>query len=197
MQKQSLRQFKMKDPFERLFELQSSIKQNDYLLNTARQAAVVAIVNVMPEQDAKIILIKRNTYIGHHSAQMAFPGGKVDEADQNLRQTAIREVEEEIGIQLAEEDLIELEPHWVHVSNFLIQPYYVLIDKNLEYRVNKREINRIFEIPVAFLKQADSLDYHELDFMEEKIIAPRYYYESEEIWGATAIMLYQLIKLLD
>ena len=187
----------MKNPFERLFELQSSIKQNDHLLNTARHAAVVAIVNVVPEQDAKIILIKRNTYNGHHSAQMAFPGGKVDEADQSLRQTAIREVEEEIGIQLAEEDLIELEPHWVHVSNFLIQPYYVLINKNLEYSVNKREINRIFEIPVAFLKQADSLDYHELKFMEEKILAPRYYYESEEIWGATAVMLYQLIQLLD
>ena len=187
----------MKNPFERLFELQSSIKQNDHLLNTARHAAVVAIVNVVPEQDAKIILIKRNTYNGHHSAQMAFPGGKVDEADQSLRQTAIREVEEEIGIQFAEEDLIELEPHWVHVSNFLIQPYYVLINKNLEYSVNKREINRIFEIPVAFLKQADSLDYHELEFMEEKIIAPRYYYESEEIWGATAVMLYQLIQLLD
>ncbi|MEY4954812.1 MAG: hypothetical protein RI981_897 [Bacteroidota bacterium] len=187
----------MKNPFERLFELQSSIKQNDYLLHTARQAAVVAIVNVVPEQDAKIILIKRNTYNGHHSAQMAFPGGKVDETDQSLRHTAIREVEEEIGIQIAEDDLIELEPHWVHVSNFLIQPYYVLINKNLEYCVNKREINRIFEIPVAFLKQADSLDYHELEFMEEKIIAPRFYYESEEIWGATAVMLYQLIQLLD
>ena len=128
---------------------------------------------------------------------MAFPGGKVDEGDLSLRQTAIREVEEEIGIKLAEEDLIDLIPHWVHVSNFLIHPYYVLINKNLEYRVNKREINRIFEIPVAFFKQADSLDYHELEFMEEKIIAPRYFYDSEEIWGATAVMLYQLIQQLD
>lgn len=187
----------MDAPFERLFELQSTIKQNSELLQTAKQAAVVAIVIQKPSQESKIVLIKRNTYDGHHSAQMAFPGGKVDESDLSLRHTAIREIEEEIGIQLEEDDLIELPQHWVHVSNFLIQPYYVLINKNLEYRVNKREINRIFEIPVAFLKQPDSLDFHELTFMQEQITAPRFYYESEEIWGATAIMLYQLIQLLD
>ncbi|MEN9958628.1 MAG: hypothetical protein RLZZ474_872 [Bacteroidota bacterium] len=187
----------METPFARLFELQSTIKENNELQQTAKQAAVVAIIIQEPNQESKIVLIKRNTYDGHHSAQMAFPGGKLDDSDASLRHTAIREVEEEIGIKLSEEDLIELPRHWVHVSNFLIQPYYVLINKNLEYRMNKREINRIFEIPVAFFKQPDSLDYHELPFMQEQITAPRFYYESEEIWGATAIMLYQLIQLLD
>ena len=187
----------MKNPFERLFELQSSIKQNNHLLNTARHAAVVAIVNVVPEQDAKIILIKRNTYNGHHSAQMAFPGGKVDEADQSLRQTAIREVEEEIGIQLAEEDLIELEPHWVHVSNFLIQPYYVLINKNLEYCVNKREINRIFEIPVSFFQDPANLQPYEVSYDGNKILSPSFVYEGNLIWGATALILYQLFHAED
>ena len=187
----------MENPFARLYELQATHKHDHPLLESAKQAAVVAIVIQIPSEEPKIVLIKRNSYNGHHSAQMAFPGGKVDDSDVSMRHTAIREVEEEIGIKLSEEDLIELPRHWVHVSNFLIQPYYVLINKNLEYHVNKREINRIFEIPVTFLKQADNLDYHELTFMEEKIIAPRFYFESEEIWGATAVMLYQLIQLLD
>jgi 8-oxo-dGTP pyrophosphatase MutT (NUDIX family) len=185
------------NPFARLWELQSAIKQNISLQQSAKKAAIVAILIQEPKQESRVVLIKRNAYDGHHSAQMAFPGGKQDETDINLRHTAIREVEEEIGIQLADEDLIELEPHWVHVSNYWIQPYYIVLNKNLEYRMNKREINRIFEIPVAFLKHPDSLDYHELQFMQEQIIAPRFYYESEEIWGATAIMLYQLIQLLD
>jgi 8-oxo-dGTP pyrophosphatase MutT (NUDIX family) len=187
----------MENPFARLLELQTSISNNTALQQTAKKAAVVAIIVTDPSQEAKIVLIKRNAYDGHHSAQMAFPGGKKDESDENLKQTATREVEEEIGIQLDEAELIEMPPYWVHVSNFWIQPYYIKVNKNLEYRVNKREINRIFEIPVAFLKLPDSLDYHELQFMQERLIAPRFYYESEEIWGATAIMLYQLIQQLD
>ncbi len=187
----------MEIAFDRLLKLQAELKENVLIQQSAKQAAVVAIVINEPNQASRIVLIKRNEYEGHHSAQMAFPGGKKDESDENLKQTAIREVKEEIGIQLTEADLIELNPHWVHVSNFWIQPYYIVVNKNLEYLVNKREINRIFEIPVAYLKHPDSLDYHELMFMKEKLIAPRYYYESEEIWGATAIMLYQLIQLLD
>lgn len=187
----------MENPFQRLHQLQEEFKGNLNLQSSAKHAAVVAIVVQTTDEPSKLVLIKRNAYDGHHSGQMAFPGGKKDEEDKDLKQTAIREVEEEIGIQIHASDLVELNPHWVQVSNYWIQPYYVIVNKNLEYRINKREINRIFEIPVTFFKQADSLDYHELQFMQEKIIAPRYYFESEEIWGATAIMLYQLIQQLD
>ena len=187
----------LNSPFARLLELLSRLTENESLKQNARKAAVISILIQEPTEEPKIVLIKRNDYDGHHSGQMAFPGGKKEDSDENLRQTAIREVEEEIGIRLSEEQLIELNPHWVHVSNFWIQPYFVILDKKLDYRINKREINRIFEIPVAFFQQADSLDYHELTFMQEKITAPRYFYESEEIWGATAIMLYQLIQQLD
>ncbi len=187
----------LNSPFNRLLELLGRLSENESLKHKARQAAVISIVINEPGEEAKIVLIKRNDYDGHHSGQMAFPGGKKDDSDENLKQTAIREVEEEIGIVLLEEQLNELNPHWVHISNFWIQPYFVILNKKLDYRINKREINRIFEIPVAFFKQADSLDYHELTFMKEKITAPRYFYESEEIWGATAIMLYQLIQQLD
>jgi hypothetical protein len=104
-------------------------------------------------------------------------------------------VEEEIGIQLSEEDLIELPRHWVHVSNFLIQPYYVLINKNLEYRMNKREINRIFEIPVSFFKDPNQLDKHQIKIHDQLVWAPRFIYENHVIWGATALFLYQMFHL--
>ncbi len=187
----------MENKFVRLLELVDQIGSNEQLKSNAQLAAVITIIINHPSEDAKIVLIKRNAYDGHHSGQMAFPGGKQEEGDANLKQTAIREVEEEIGIRIDQDQLKELKPHWVHVSNFWIQPYLAVLDKNLSYHINKREINRIFEIPVAFFKQAQSLDSHELMFMKEKIMAPRYFFESEEIWGATAIMLYQLIQQLD
>ena len=182
------------EPFKQIYQ---QILQKPEIKANAKQAAVAVLFIEEVNQEPHLVLIERNQYDGHHSGQMALPGGKMDPTDQDLRETAAREVLEEIGIEIDFASLDYITEHWIHVSNYWITAFSIRLNKKLRYDLNKREINRIFEIPVAFLKQADSLDYHELEFMEEKIIAPRFYYESEEIWGATAVMLYQLIQLLD
>ena len=183
--------------YEAFKTIYNQILLNPEIKAQAKQAAVAVVFIELPEQEPHLILIERNQYDGHHSGQIALPGGKMDPTDQDLRETAAREVLEEIGVDIDSAALEYITEHWIHVSNYWMTAFSIRLHKKLNYDLNKREINRIFEIPVAFLKQADSLDYHELEFMEEKIIAPRYYYESEEIWGATAVMLYQLIQLLD
>ena len=182
------------EPFKQIYE---QILQKQEIKANAKQAAVAVLFIKEDDQEPHLVLIERNQYDGHHSGQMALPGGKMDPTDQDLRETAAREVREEIGIEIDVTSLDYITEHWIHVSNYWITAFSVRLNKKLSYDLNKREINRIFEIPVAFLKQPDSLDFHELIFMQEKITAPRFYYESEEIWGATAIMLYQLIQLLD
>jgi 8-oxo-dGTP pyrophosphatase MutT (NUDIX family) len=187
----------LNSPFDRLLDLLSRLAENESLKQNARQAAVISILIQEPTEEPKIVLIKRNDYDGHHSGQMAFPGGKKEDSDENLKQTAIREVEEEIGIRLLEEQLIELNPHWVHVSNFWIQPYFVILDKKLDYRINKREINRIFEIPVSFFQDPANLLPHEVSYNGQKILSPSFSYEGNLIWGATALIMYQLFHQED
>ena len=182
------------EPFKQIYR---QILQKPEIKENAKQAAVAVLWIEIEEQEPHLILIERNQYDGHHSGQMALPGGKMDPTDQDLRETAAREVLEEIGVEIDSTSLEYITEHWIHVSNYWMTAFSIRINKKLSYDLNKREINRIFEIPVAFFKHPDAMDFHELQYMNEAVIAPRFYYESEEIWGATAIMLYQLIQLLD
>jgi 8-oxo-dGTP pyrophosphatase MutT (NUDIX family) len=181
--------------FKALWDLHQEMLKNPSLYEQAREAAVVGLIYQIPNQEPKIILIKRNEYDGAHSGQMAFPGGKKDETDANLVETATREVFEEIGISLHPNELNPLKPHWVMVSNYWVQPYYAVLNKKLEFSLNKREINRIFEIPVSFFKDPKQIDKHQLMIQDQLVWAPRFVYEDQVIWGATALFLYQMFHL--
>jgi 8-oxo-dGTP pyrophosphatase MutT (NUDIX family) len=187
----------MHDRFSDILSLLEKIPNEEEIKQNARLASVVIILLQEKDQESRIVLIKRTQYDGHHSEQMAFPGGKKDTSDPDLSATARREVSEEIGIQLEESKLISLNPHWIPISNYWIQPYYIEIDKKLEYTLNKREINSIFEIPVSFFKDPAHLNFHELQYNGLRVESPRYLYEGHEIWGATALIIYQFIKLID
>jgi 8-oxo-dGTP pyrophosphatase MutT (NUDIX family) len=181
--------------FKELLDLHQVMLASPSLYEKAREAAVVGLIQQLPKQEPQIILIKRNEYEGAHSGQMAFPGGKKDSSDIDLRETATREVYEEIGIELQPKDLKPLKPHWVMVSNYWVQPYYAIVNKKLEFSLNKREINRIFEIPVSFFKDPKQIDKHQLTIQDQLVWAPRFVYEDQVIWGATALFLYQMFHL--
>ncbi len=181
--------------FKELWDLHQVMLANPSLYEQAREAAVVGLIQQLPKQEPQVILIKRNEYEGAHSGQMAFPGGKKDSSDIDLKETATREVYEEIGIKLQPNDLKPLKPHWVMVSNYWVQPYYAIVNKKLEFSLNKREINRIFEIPVSFFKDPKQIDKHQLRIQDQLVWAPRFVYEDQVIWGATALFLYQMFHL--
>lgn len=181
--------------FKQLWDLHHEMLANPSLYERAREAAVLGLIQQIPAHEPHVILIKRNEYDGAHSGQMAFPGGKKDETDRNLQETATREVFEEIGIKIHPHELKPLKPHWVMVSNYWVQPYYAIVNKKLEFSLNKREINRIFEIPVSFFKDPNHVDKHQLKIHDQLVWAPRFVYEDQVIWGATALFLYQMFHL--
>jgi len=187
----------MEKLFEPILTIHQEALKNPYILDGAKKAAVSVIIQQEINKEPHLLLIKRNEYDGHHSGQMAFPGGKMDATDENLLQTAIRELHEEIGIKLDKSSLIELLPVWVKVSNFIIHPYLTFINKKLEFEINKREINRIFEIPVTQFKDAKNLRAHQITIQGMDYWSPYFEFEGEIIWGATALILYQNIYLRD
>lgn len=187
----------MHNRFEKILGLINQIPDATSIRENAKLASVVILHLNDQELGNRILFIKRSQYDGHHSEQMAFPGGKKDHSDPDLLYTAKREVKEELGIDIDISELKSLNPHWIPISNYWIQPYYIEIDKKLDYTINKREINRIFEIPVSFFKDPDQLNFHEIHYNGEPVDSPRYAYEGEDIWGATALIIYQYIKLID
>jgi len=184
----------MHKEFEQLWLLNDRVSKDLTIKKNAIKAAVVVIIYKNTGGESVLYLIERNTYDGHHSGQIAFPGGKMDDVDTNLSETALREVYEEIGVILESDQLFPLVPQWIHVSNHWVQPYYIILHEKPIFTLNKREINCIFEIPITSFKDSNTLAFHELNILGNKVISPKYLNDGKEIWGATAIILYQLLQ---
>ena len=99
---------------------------------SARPAGVLVLIAPDAADEARVLLIERTSYDGHHSGEIAFPGGAAEEDDADLAATALREAAEEIGLEPETVGLRvvgELEPFWIPVSNFRVTPIVALADR--------------------------------------------------------------------
>ena len=183
----------MHKEFDQLWILNDQVSKDLTIKNNAIKAAVVVIIYKNTIGESVLYLIERNTYNGHHSGQIALPGGKMDVVDANLSETALREVQEEIGVVLELDQLFPLTPQWIHVSNHWVQPFYTIVYEKPVFTLYKREINCIFEIPISLFRDSQILTFHELIILGQKVFSPKFHSVGKEIWGATAIIIYQLL----
>lgn len=183
--------------FEDFRHIYQQILQKPEIKAQAKQAAVAVLFIEIPGTEPQLVFIERNQYDGHHSGQMALPGGKMDPSDLDLRETAAREVVEEIGVEIDSASLDYITEHWIYVSNYWMTAFSIRLNKKLTYDLNKREINRIFEIPVSFFQDPANLQPYEVSYDGNTILSPSFMYEGNLIWGATALIMYQLFHTED
>jgi 8-oxo-dGTP pyrophosphatase MutT (NUDIX family) len=160
-----------------------------------RPAAVLAPIVARPA-GLTVLLTLRASDLRAHSGQIAFPGGKIDtgEAPQTA---ALREAREEIGL---EERFIEplgwLDPYLTG-TGFCVAPLVALIDPSFTLEINRREVDEVFEAPLAFLMDPSN---HRLDEREWRGKVRKFYampHGGRYIWGATAGMLRNLYEKLS
>lgn len=171
--------------------------------DSARSAAVLVLVAPDLAGDARVVLIERTSYDGHHSGEVAFPGGAAEPGDADLAETALREAREEIGLDPDEVGLRilgELEGFWIPVSNFRVTPILAVADRLPIWTVDEREVVRVIEAPMsAFLPDAP-IQTLERDVREWRIRYGAYALEEisdgPAVWGATARILGQLGAIL-
>ncbi|HJP88463.1 MAG TPA: CoA pyrophosphatase [Candidatus Limnocylindrales bacterium] len=171
---------------------------------TARPAAVLVLISPDAHGDARVTLIERTSYDGHHSGEIAFPGGAAEQGDADEAATAIREAGEEIGLDPDAVGLRvvgALEVFWIPVSNFRVTPVVALADHLPTWTPDAREVARVIDAPVAaFLPQAP-ITQMERDVREWRIRYGAYVVDEiaadgPGVWGATARILGQLGALL-
>jgi 8-oxo-dGTP pyrophosphatase MutT (NUDIX family) len=168
-----------------------------------RAAAVLVLVAPDAVGDARVVLIERTSYDGHHSGEVSFPGGAAEPGDADLVATALREAEEEIGLQPGAIGLRvvgELEPFWIPVSNFRVTPIVAVADRIPAWSPDPREVKQVIEPELAsFLPGAPILTL-ERDVREWRIRYGAYELaemaEGPAVWGATARILGQLGAIL-
>lgn len=184
-------QFKLA-PKLRLNYNAKKIKAND-----PKIAAVLALFYPNQNNEVTLLLTKRANYNGTHSGQISFPGGKVEQSDLNLKQTALRETFEEVGIIDKDIEVIrEFTEVYIPPSNFLVTPFIGIIYNKPVFKVNS-EVAKIIEVPFSKLIDETNIGSIKItnSYMKETSV-PCFKIDDSIIWGATAMILSEIREVL-
>lgn len=178
-------------------ELRLKYNEDKIVANKPRKAAVLALFYPNKKNETCFLLTKRASYKGTHSAQISFPGGKIEKTDKNLQETALRETLEEVGVKPSSVEIIrELTDVYIPPSNFLVTPFLGFVDKKPNFILNN-EVALEIEGLVSNLLKEDTVSTAILDtsYMK-KIEVPCFKINNHIVWGATGMMLSEIKELL-
>jgi 8-oxo-dGTP pyrophosphatase MutT (NUDIX family) len=166
-------------------------------LPTAAPAAVLVLIHPC-SGEPNVIFTERTNHVEHHKGQMSFPGGASDDADDCCEATALRETQEEIGVEREHVRLIGCLDDMVTISNFRVTPCVGVLefDGAYPYKINDHEVARVVEVPLSFLLEEGNMELEVRQHQGREVLVPAFSYDGHRIWGATARMLHQLIELL-
>lgn len=164
---------------------------------TLRRAAVLIPIVQRPE-GLTVLLTQRTAHLNTHAGQISFPGGGAEELDSSAIETALRETEEEIGLNRRHVEIVGVLPDHITASSFLVTPVVGLVTPPFELIAESNEVAEIFEVPLAFLM--DGANHQRMSFELPEGAGRRSFYAMPYqrffIWGATAGMLRNLFHLL-
>jgi 8-oxo-dGTP pyrophosphatase MutT (NUDIX family) len=161
-------------------------------VKATRPAAV--LVPVIDRPEPTVLLTLRTADLASHAGQIAFPGGKIEPGDASPAAAALREAEEEIGLDPGLVDPIGHLDLFLTFSGFRILPMVGRVDPSLRLTLNRSEVDEAFEVPLAFLMDAQNHALHSRDW---KGVIRRYYampFGERYIWGVTAGILRNLYE---
>lgn len=143
-----------------------------------------------------VVLMKRNTYPGVHSGQISFPGGQHEEFDRDMIATALREAEEEVGVDGESIEVLgSLTEVYIPPSNFLVEPVVAVKKDRPLFKADKTEVQSIIEVPFSAFFEVQNFKETKVQARDYTLKVPAYHVHNEIIWGATAMMISELTHL--
>lgn len=160
--------------------------------------AAVLIPFVWEGDEPHIIFTKRTETVEHHRGQISFPGGHHDAEDLDLRTTALREAEEEIGLSPSQVDVVgQLSDYLTRTSIHHVTPFVgVVTDKPSQWEPHEHEVAEVLEVPLSDLLSPGVAGIYEWNRGEVTVTTPAYFWRDRTIWGATAEILVDLLTIL-
>ena len=178
-------------------------QRGDYDLNPAMRpttqhplAAAAVLIPIVARAEPSILFTTRSQQLSRHAGQVSFPGGRHDPEDKSLTATALRELEEEVGIAKRYVTVVGyLEPYET-VTHFAVLPVVGLLTDDFTVTADASEVAGVFEVPLAYLLDKASLEEQrfEVNGLSRRVYA--FHYGQHRIWGATAAMLVNLREQL-
>lgn len=173
---------------------------SDYLqhITNYKIGCVVSLIAKNESGEWSLLLMERMSHEKDvHSNQISFPGGKHEESDNSFYETALRELNEEVGIDSEIVKFISpLSELFIPPSNFLVKPFLCYTENELVLTPNVAEVKSVLQIPLSFVL-SDNVNNGEFESARGySVYAPYYEYQSHKIWGATAMMISEIADLL-
>jgi len=159
--------------------------------------AGVLILLYLSNRNINLVLIQRSEYNGPHSGQISLPGGKYEDHDKTLVQTAIRESYEEIGVNPDDIEILgSLTPLEISVSNYFVQPVVGRYKSFPVFKADLIEVEKVLEIRLMDLLNPENKSSKKFTFGTMQFDAPIYKPNNLIIWGATAMILSEFIEII-
>lgn len=160
-------------------------------------AAAVLVPIVVGVDGLSVLLTQRTAHLNDHAGQISFPGGRAEAHDASALATALRESEEEIGLESHRVEHLGNLPDYLTVTGYRVTPVVGLVQPQEIYRPDPFEVADIFEVPLEFLMNPANHQLREWDGPTGKRCFYAMPYENRFIWGATAGMLRNLYHYLN
>lgn len=191
--------YRLQDLKKRLLssELQPSADWPEVREAESHTPAAVLVPLVVRSTVPSVLLTRRTDHLHHHPGQISFPGGRVEEGDDSLVSTALRETEEEIGLDRSHVELLGALPDYFTGTGFRVTPVVGLVHPPFDLQLDAFEVAEAFEVPLTHF--LDPANHQRLSRVFEGRTRQFYAmpYHDYYIWGATAGIIMSLYRLLQ
>jgi 8-oxo-dGTP pyrophosphatase MutT (NUDIX family) len=171
-------------------------QMNELLGDVPRSPAAV-LIGLRGESQPRMVFTVRTDHLSSHAGQVAFPGGRTDPADGDALTTALRESEEEIGLDRTLVTPLGYLDCFETISGFCITPVVARIAEDARFSPAPDEVAEVFEVPLAFFLEPGNLKRYVMDFRGHRREMVEFEHDGHRIWGATAAILQNLLQRME
>ena len=165
-------------------------------LNRGPLVSAAVLVPIVHGDRPAVLLTKRSARLKSHAGQVAFPGGRIDRGDASIEAAALREAQEEIGLQPSHVEIAGRLPDYVTGTGFLIAPVLALLPDGLALTPSEAEVEAIFTLPLSVLLDPNAPERRRAYFRGRDREFWVWPHPDHYIWGATAAILVNLAHRL-
>ena len=162
---------------------------------TGRKGAVMVILFPKDDNDIGVILTERSAHLRDHAGQVSFPGGR-QEAGESYEETAIRETKEELNLDISPDTLLgRLSPLYIPPTDFTVHPLVCFLPEEPVSNPDPSEVEKVFTTSLDLLLEKYTRNTETRFVQNRKVVIPYFNVKGYKVWGATAMMLSELITI--
>jgi 8-oxo-dGTP pyrophosphatase MutT (NUDIX family) len=164
------------------------------LIGNAPRRPAAVLIGIRDDREQRVVLTVRTDTLQQHAGQVAFPGGRVELDDADVVATALRESEEEIGLDAGMVTPLGFLETFETISGYSVTPVVARVAANAMLKPDPGEVAEVFEVPFAFFLEPANLRRYTMDFRGHPREMVEFLHAGYRIWGVTAAIIYNLLK---